>query len=207
MRRVFDHRWSQRSIVEVVRVDIEPGEEGERCAVLDVMLRNTGPAPAVVHELVIDDITLWSFPRSVRPSALAVTGSYEIDLGVSARQTVRLAQQVEPGQADRFVVRLGTSEAIFPFVGGFLYLFSACLIVDGPRRAVQLGRFLARVPQPMRVHGYHGVRGPDPRLDELVAKAVELEQILTTGVYVQPGAQAVLNELIRRDPDAGPSED
>jgi hypothetical protein len=157
-----------------------------------------------VHELILDDIDVWAFPRSVSPSALPVSTTYQADVGIGKRTAVRLSQEIRPGEADRFAVQLGTSKPIFPFVGGFLYLFRASLIVDRRHRSLPLGRFLARIPQPMKVLGYHGVSGPDPHLDELVAKAVELEALVEAGVYVQPSAQAVLNELIRRDPHAAP---
>lgn len=203
-RRALDLRRGRRSTVEVVRVDLNAGEKDDRCAVLDITLRNTGPAPAVVHELVLDDIEVWAFPRTVSPSALPIAATYQADLGASTHTVVRLSQEIRPGEADRFAVQLGTSKPIFPFVGGFLYLFTASLTIDRGRRSTPLGRFLARIPQPMLVRGYHGVGGPDPRVDELVAKAVELESIIQTGVHVQPSAQAVLNELIRRDPDTAP---
>jgi hypothetical protein len=184
-------------------VTVRPGEQRALYTTLEIMLRNRGAAVAVVHEMVVDGIEVWPFPLTVRPSAIPVSATYDADLGHAPTEVVQLAQQIKPDAADRFKVRLFTSKPIYPWVGGFLYLFSVRLIVDQARTELPLGRFLVRIPQPMRILGYHGVR-PEPRLAELIAKAQKLEEIVAKDVIVQPEAQAVLNELIRKDPNAGP---
>lgn len=193
-RELYVRRTGRRSDLEVVRVDITTDQD--LSPVLDVTVRNRGMASAMTHELVVDGIEVWTFPRAVRPSARPVSWRYEIDLGVGGDQVHRISQEVRGGEGDRFEIRLGTSEPIFPFVGGFLYLFRAVLRVDATRTELVLGRFLVRVPQPMRVLGYHGAGRSQEELQDHREKAKRLVERVSRGILVQDRAQGILDEVL-----------
>jgi hypothetical protein len=194
-REVYLRRTARGSELEVVRVDVKTDEDFS--PVLDITVRNTGTAPAMIHEFIVDGIEVWAFPHPGKPSARPVSRRYEVDLRGDADQFHRLSQEVRGGDGDRFEIRLGTSDPIFPYVGGFLYLFRAALVVDAARRELELGRFLVRLPQPMRALGIHGVGRDEQELRELVEKAKRLTERVSNGVIVHDRAQAILDEVER----------
>jgi hypothetical protein len=192
---LYRRRVRADSDLEVVRVDVTTDEERNRSPVLDVTVRNRGTAPAMIHELLVSEVEVWAFPAAVRPSARPVSWTYDIDLG-SDNQVHRLSQEVRGGDGDRFEIRLGTSKAIFPFEGGYLYLFAAALVLDAARHTLDLGTFLVRVPQPMRVLGYRRVKRSEQEEQTAIANARRLAERVSNGVVIQDRARTILDEVL-----------
>lgn len=192
---VVNPREDRDSELELVRVDVHPGSEDDPFPVLDITARNRGTVSAVIHELVIRDVEVWAFRPGLRPSALPVSWRYDVDLGGDQRRVHRVSQAVGGGEADRFEVRLGTSEPIYPFVGHFLYLFHAALVIDANRHELPLGSFLVRLPQPMQLQGSFNAGLDEHELRDLETRARKLALRVATEVTVQAEALQALDEL------------
>jgi hypothetical protein len=188
------------SLLEIVRADFKTGTGKNPFPTLDITVRNTGRSACVIHEFGVDDLEQWSFPSGMRPSALKVSWSYAIDLFPESRsRTYRISQVVKPGEADRFDIRLGTSSATYPFMGYFLYQFSAYLVVNAERKRFDIGRFLVDLPQPMTVMAATSVGLSESELKAMAERARELRGKVDEGVTISKGAKVALEELVSLD--------
>lgn len=126
---VLRARRPRQSRLELVDVSLPPvGREtstsGGYACVFDVKVRNTGGQPAVIKRLVVHSRraarfyrreTLWPYLdlRFISGGAvLSSSETYEVTLpepeqAAGARIAVDLSQVVEPGGADRFLIRAG----------------------------------------------------------------------------------------------------
>lgn len=119
-------------------------------ASLDITVRNTGDALAVLTgvDLVIEGFAY--LPACIFGGNLEVTGEYQAELPDSPQpgQVVRvtLHQQIEPGGVDRFTIGLkapaehGDDQA--SSLASFVYLLRAAVVQDGDRPALDAGAVL-----------------------------------------------------------------
>jgi len=163
-------------------------------------VRNTGRSACVVHEFGVEDLEQWSFPSGMRPNALKVSWSYQVDLfPQSQSRTFRISQVVGPGEADRFDIRLGTSSATYPFTGYFLYLFSAYLVVNAERKKFDIGRFLVDLPQPMEFLAATSVGLSESERKALAKRGRQLRGEVDESVTISRRAEAALEALASLD--------
>jgi len=120
-------RRPRESRVELVDLSLPPPDPAKEVQddlpVLDFKVRNTGGQPAVLKRVVVHTHraarldSMWlmpykpGFPRSFG-ARLEVSETYDVTLpapeeATGTRVTIDLSQVVKPGEADRFLVRLG----------------------------------------------------------------------------------------------------
>lgn len=130
-------------------------------ATLDITVRNTGDALAVLTgvDLVIDDFAY--LPACIFGGNLEVSGQYLAELPDNPRpgQVVRvtLHQQIEPGGVDRFTIGLkapalhGDDQA--SSLASFVYLLKASVVQDGDRPALDAGTALVDAGNALDANG------------------------------------------------------
>lgn len=183
-------------ILDVVGVDIIDGEDEDRFPRLDVIVRNRGHVAEVIREFAVDHVEMFAFPAPENPSALEVTWTYDLDLSRESH-TIRLdpPQVVDGSAATRFQVALGTTEPQYPYRGHWLFLFEARMGFGAPTRTVELGTFLASVPQPMQVAGLYRRGLAAHERHSLREELARLESKLSREVFIHSAASDAIAEI------------
>ncbi len=167
-------RRPQKSRVELVDVSLPPPDPAkdvrDDLPVLDVKVRNTGGQPAVVKRVVVH--THWAarlnsiwltpykpgFPRYIG-ARLDVSETYDVTLpapeeATDGRITIDLSQVIAPGEADRFLVRLGR-DSIHDTVA---YLLHLELVYDADDRKVTSLPLAVAFPQRVLIESVEQIR-------------------------------------------------
>jgi hypothetical protein len=182
--------------VRIVRLDVTNGDpEGESFPLLDISLENRGGVDALIHEARFEEIRTFEFPAPAAPHAEGISWEYDVNLGTSEAQTERLSQTVPAGGVDRFAIRLGTDNPIYPFVGNFLYLFRLSLVVGSDDTEIEIGQVLVRLPQPVDVDAYTSFGLTDEQLADLKDELRELEGALEEKAVVHEDAELAMETI------------
>lgn len=162
------------SDIEIVDVSLprpKPTEGRDRPApVIDVKTRNVGGQAAVVKRLVVNvaaaGVCRTKFGTLIYPyralwvgAILPVTATYDVQLPAveSAAGTdveVDLSQEIRPGEADRFEIRIGMAERWDTQV----FLLKASLIYDGDNRSLPLPEVAVAFPHGADIYSAQDLR-------------------------------------------------
>lgn len=168
-------RRPRKSLVELVDVSLTPPDPAKArrddIPDLDIKLRNTGGQPAVVKRVVVRTHRAASFgsipmplpydlgfPRFVG-ARLDVSETYDVTLpapekAAETRIVINVSQVVDPGEADRFMIRLGR-DSIEDTVA---YLLHLELLHDANGRTVTSPLLAVAFPQRVSVDSAEQIR-------------------------------------------------
>jgi hypothetical protein len=182
---------------EIKLVDVLIDDEAEKPTV-DIKVRNPSNNVVLVKSASVEVLKRWDISASGRPSALPISGTYDILLSGAEKEqrTVPISQQIKPKEADRFALSIGSTHAPYPYLGLFLYLIEIRLVYNEDNRELVLPPILLHLQTAMGIRGYFDPGPSDKLIATNKAVAKQVFQNLPKEAVIQPGIISAIQSWV-----------